>query len=428
MTAVEFEHVSKRYAIYNSPADRLKEFATFHRRGFHRDFEALRDVTFEIRRGEVFCIIGENGSGKSTSLQLMAGILEPSAGEVRVNGRVAALLELGAGFNPEFTGRENARLYCSILGLTARQIAERAAAIEAFAEIGGFIDHPVRTYSSGMLVRLAFACAIHTDPEILIVDEALAVGDARFRQKCMRRVHELRSRGATIVFVSHAIAEVKAIGERVLWLDRGQIAGLGDPDTVVSAYAAAMSDRDRRYESAAHPRQPQHETEVIHGILNVDHREGDGRAEILGIEVTDAFGDRLHLMTPDTRIAVRISARASADIARPDLGFTLRNHLGLEFARVTLAQEGRRLAPLKPGDTVTASFHVLIPELYPGSFSFSPWISDGSLSDPVFCDFVENAITIPMARGERIVYGYLHVPCRVEQPPAPHPAEERSLA
>ena len=224
MNAVEFEHVSKRYAIYNSPADRLKEFATFTRLSFHRDFEALRDVTFEIRRGEVFCIIGENGSGKSTSLQLMAGILQPSAGEVRVNGRVAALLELGAGFNPEFTGRENARLYCSILGLTARQIAERAGAIEAFAEINAFIDHPVRTYSSGMLVRLAFACAIHTNPEILIVDEALAVGDARFRQKCMRRVQELRSSGVTIIFVSHAIAEVKSIGERVLWLDRGQIA------------------------------------------------------------------------------------------------------------------------------------------------------------------------------------------------------------
>lgn len=425
MNAVEFEHVSKSYPIYNSPADRLKEFATFHRRSFHRDFQALRDVSFEIPRGEIFCIIGENGSGKSTSLQLMAGILQPSAGEVRVHGRVAALLELGAGFNPEFTGRENARLYCSILGLTARQIAGRAADIEAFAEIGAFIDHPVRTYSSGMLVRLAFSCAIHTDPEILLVDEALSVGDARFRQKCMRRVHELRSRGVTIVFVSHAIAEVKSIGERVLWLDRGRIAALGDPDAVVSAYAAAMSDRDRRYQSAT---RRQHETEIIHGIPNIDHREGDGRAEILGIQVNDAFGDPLHLMTPDTRIAVRISARATSDVARPDLGFTLRNHLGLEFARVTLAQEGRRLAPMKAGDAVTASFHVLIPELYPGSFSFSPFLSDGALSNPVFCDFVENAITIPMARGERIVYGYLHVPCRVEQPPTPQSAEERSLA
>jgi ABC-type polysaccharide/polyol phosphate transport system ATPase subunit len=427
LTAVEFERVSKLYPIYASPVDRLKEFATLNRRRFHRDFEALRDVSFEIRRGEIFCIVGENGSGKSTSLQLMAGIIQPSAGAIRVNGRVAALLELGAGFNPEFTGGENARLYCSILGLTARDIAQRSAAIESFAEIGGFIHQPVRTYSSGMLVRLAFACAIHTDPEILIVDEALSVGDAYFRQKCVRRIHELRARGVTIVFVSHAVAEVKAIGERVLWLDRGQVAGLGDPDSVISAYAAAMSERDRRYESTTHPRAARQETAIVHGLPNIDARQGDGRAEILGIEVNDAFGDPLHLMTPDTVIAVRISARASADIARPDLGFTLRNHLGVEFARVSLTQEGRRLAPMRPGEAVTAAFHVRIPELYPGSFSFSPFISDGSPANPAFCDFVENAVTIPMARGERIVYGYLHVPCRVEQAPAPQPAE-RSLA
>jgi ABC-type polysaccharide/polyol phosphate transport system ATPase subunit len=427
VTAVEFEHVSKRYAIYDSPADRLKEFATLNRRRFHRDFEALRDVSFEIRQGEIFCIVGENGSGKSTSLQLMAGILQPSAGAVRVNGRVAALLELGAGFNPEFTGRENARLYCSILGLTARDIAQRSAAIEAFAEIGAFIDQPIRTYSSGMLVRLAFACAIHTGPEILMVDEALSVGDAYFRQKCMRRIHELRAGGVTIVFVSHAIAEVKAIGERVLWLDRGRVAAVGDPDAVISAYAGAMSERDRRYESATHPRAARDETEVVRGIPNIDARQGDGSAEILGIEVRDAFGDPLHLMTPESSIAVRVSARAIADIARPDLGFTLRNHLGVEFARVTLAQEGRRLAPLRPGDTVTACFRVRIPELYPGAFSFSPFISGGSPANPAFCDLVENAITIPMARGERIVYGYLHVPCRVERAPTPQPAE-RSLA
>jgi lipopolysaccharide transport system ATP-binding protein len=427
LTAVEFEHVSKRYPIYGSPADRLKEFATLNRRSFHRDFEALRDVTFEIRRGEIFCIVGENGSGKSTSLQLMAGIMQPSAGDVRVQGRVAALLELGAGFNPEFTGRENARLYCSILGLTARDIAQRSAVIEAFAEIGDFIHQPVRTYSSGMLGRLAFACAIHTDPEILIVDEALSVGDAYFRQKCMRRIHELRARGVTIVFVSHAIAEVKSIGERVLWLDRGQVAALGDADSVISAYAAAMSERDRRYESSTHSRAARHETEIVHGIPNIDARQGDGRAEILGIEVTDAFGDALHLMTPESSIGVRISARANGDIARPDLGFTLRNHLGVEFARVTLAQEGRRLSPLRSGDVVTAAFRLRIPELYPGSFSFSPFVADGAVANPAFCDLVENAITIPMARGERIVYGYLHVPCRVEQSPTPEPVE-RSLA
>ena len=191
MNAVEFEHVSKTYAIYASPADRLMELATFGVASRHRDFHALTDLTFSVGRGEVFCIIGENGSGKSTALQLVARIFEPSAGEVRVNGRVSALLELGSGFNPEFTGRENVYMNGAILGLSKKELDQRYSSIEAFAEIGEFIDEPVRTYSSGMAVRLAFSVAIHVDPEILVVDEALAVGDAWFRQRCMRRINEM---------------------------------------------------------------------------------------------------------------------------------------------------------------------------------------------------------------------------------------------
>ena len=167
-----------------------------------------------MKRGETFCVIGENGSGKSTFLQIVAGILQPTTGIVEVHGRVSALLELGAGFNPEFTGRQNVYLNGAILGLSTRQIDERYGAIAEFAEIGDFIDQPVKTYSSGMVVRLAFAVAINVDPEILLVDEALAVGDIYFRQRCMRKVHELRSRGVTILFVSHAIGDVKAIGDR----------------------------------------------------------------------------------------------------------------------------------------------------------------------------------------------------------------------
>src|SRR5271167_2342509 len=210
--AVEFSRVSKSYSIYSTPRDRLKELATLNTRRFHTDYWALRDVTFEVRRGETFCIVGENGSGKSTLLQICAGILEPTSGTAQVTGRVAALLELGSGFNPEFSGRDNVYLNGSILGLSTRQIDQKFKAIEDFAEIGDFIHQPVKTYSSGMVVRLAFAVAINVDPEILLVDEALAVGDTWFRHRCMRKVHELRARGVTIVFVSHAIAEVKAIG------------------------------------------------------------------------------------------------------------------------------------------------------------------------------------------------------------------------
>ena len=192
---VNFRNVSKGYSIYDTPGDRLTELVSGNRLKRHRDFWALRDVSFEIGRGETFCILGENGSGKSTLLQLVAGILQPTSGSVEVNGRISALLELGAGFNPEFTGRDNVYLNGAILGLATREVDSFYDSIVDFAEIGDFIHQPVKTYSSGMVVRLAFAVAIHVKPEILLVDEALSVGDIYFRQRCMRKVHELRSQG-----------------------------------------------------------------------------------------------------------------------------------------------------------------------------------------------------------------------------------------
>src|SRR6202044_3031833 len=208
------------------------------------EFWALRNINLRVEKGEVFALLGPNGSGKSTLLQVISGILQPTSGEVRVSGRVAALLELGAGFNPEFSGRENVYLNAAILGLTKREIDRRYPLIQEFAEIGDFIDQPVKTYSSGMAMRLAFAVAINVDPEILLVDEALAVGDTYFRHRCMRKVHELRAQGVTIVFVSHAIADVKAIGDRALWLEHGRAMAIGDTETVLAQYLASMSERE----------------------------------------------------------------------------------------------------------------------------------------------------------------------------------------
>ncbi len=395
VNAVEFRHVSKTYRLYRSPSDRLRELV--FRQARHREFQALKDLSFSIRRGEVFCIIGENGSGKSTSLKLMAGIAEPTSGEVAVNGRVAALLELGAGFNPEFTGRENAYLNASILGLTRREIDARYRAIEDFAEIGDFINQPVKTYSSGMAVRLAFATALSVDPEILIVDEALAVGDAYFRHRCMRKVQELRARGVTIIFVSHSISDVKAIGDRVLWLRHGEAVALGETDTVVDRYLADMTGNPARVvRDVAGP---------VDGIPNIDHRHGDGRATILGFAVTNEYNEPLHLMTPDSRIAVRITLKAVRRIERVGIGFLLRNHLGLDFAETTHA-----LDAVEAGETLTVAFRIEIPELYPGAFSFSPFVR----SDNEVCDWIDNAVTVQMSRTELPVYGYLHVPCRLE--------------
>lgn len=420
MAVVRFEGVSKCYPVYAKPGDRLQELVTFNRVKAHKDFWALREVSFEVKRGETFCLIGENGSGKSTTLQIIAGILQPTSGKAVVDGRVSALLELGSGFNPEFSGRDNIFLNAAILGLSEKEVAERYDSIAAFAEIGDFIHQPVKTYSSGMAVRLAFSVAIHVDPDILLVDEALAVGDIYFRQRCMRKVHELRQKGVTILFVSHAIGDVKAIGDRALWLEGGQVRALGETEAVVSKYLAHMAAKDTVFlETAARKGRPEGATasiapQVVETIPNVDHRHGDGRAEVIGIAILDENGRPQHLLSPETNVVVRISVRAKEAILNPNVGFMLRNHLGVDFAGTNTLREGHQMAEMFPGDIATVDFHLKLPHLYPGNFSFSPAIADGNLTHYSMCDWVDNAITLQMGHGEGQVYGYLHLPCKVE--------------
>ena len=416
--AVEFVNVPKSYPIYGAPGDRLKELATLHRRRYHHDYWALRDLSFTVNRGETFCIVGENGCGKSTLLQISAGILQQSSGTVNVHGRVAALLELGAGFNPEFTGRQNVYLNAAILGLSTKQIDRKFQEIAEFAEIGEFIDQPVKTYSSGMVVRLGFAVAIHVDPEILLVDEALSVGDVYFRQRCLRKVHELRSQGVTILFVSHAAAEVKALGDRALWLDHGRAMAIGDTDTVVSKYLAAMAAKDAQYyehDVQVHPpAATDAPIEVVHGIPHIDRRSGDGRAEIIGIAVCDHAGHPLACVAPDSTVVVRISVRSNAALDQPIIGILFRNQLGVDFAGANTTNEGRALPPLAAGETCTVDFYVDIPTLYSTSLSFCPAISDGTLEKYGICDFIENAVVLEMLPPEGTLYGHFRFPCRVQ--------------
>jgi lipopolysaccharide transport system ATP-binding protein len=416
--AVEFKNVTKSYSIYGAPRDRLKELASLNLRRFHTDFWALRDVSFEVRRGETFCVVGENGSGKSTLLQLCAGILQPTSGSVVAHGRVAALLELGSGFNPEFSGRDNVYLNGAILGLSSKEMDRRFPEIEAFAEIGDFIEQPVNTYSSGMVVRLAFSVAIHLDPEILLVDEALAVGDVYFRQRCMRKVHELRSRGTTILFVSHSTGDIKALGDRALWLEKGAVKSIGRTDLVVSQYLAAMSAKDRAYQgreidhaAMVSSSKPQ---EIIEGIPNIDHRFGDGKAQIIGIGVFDIEGNRLSSLSSNTTVIVRISAKAKANLDSPIVGFMFRNHLGVDFAGTNTSRERCQLPPLLIGDICTVDFYLDLPSLYASSFSFSPAIANGTLEHYSTCDWIDNAIVLQMEMSDQPVYGQFHFPCRVE--------------
>jgi len=235
--------LSKSYRLFGHPGDRVKQFLSLGLKRYHREFTALRDVSFDVRRGEMLGIIGRNGSGKSTLLQLICGILKPTSGSVVVNGRISALLELGAGFNPEFTGRENVYFHGALLGFSAAQMNERFDAIANFADIGEFIDQPVRTYSSGMFVRLAFATAIHADPDILVVDEALAVGDMAFQRKCFAHIDRIRDAGCTIIFVSHDMGAIIAHCDRVLLLSQGGLVLASQPKEAVDRYLAGDATR-----------------------------------------------------------------------------------------------------------------------------------------------------------------------------------------
>jgi lipopolysaccharide transport system ATP-binding protein len=239
--AIRAEALSKCYHLYERPADRLRQLLFGRRRRYYREFWALRDTSFELARGEVLGVIGRNGAGKSTLLQLVCGTLSPTGGAMAVNGRVAALLELGAGFNPEFTGRENVILSASVLGLSRLEIDERFEHIVDFSGVRDFIDQPVKFYSSGMYVRLAFAVATSVDPDILVIDEALSVGDGEFARKSFDRIMALKNAGVTILFCSHALYQVEAFCDRVLWLEHGQPMMLGAAQQVIQRYSQSLA-------------------------------------------------------------------------------------------------------------------------------------------------------------------------------------------
>lgn len=279
--AIAVRDLGKVYRLFGHPGDRIKQFFSLGMRRYHREVAALNDLSFEIRKGETVGIVGRNGSGKSTLLQVICGILKPTAGSVTVNGRISALLELGAGFNPEFTGRENVYFQGALMGLAQAHMEDRFEEIAAFADIGDFIDEPVRTYSSGMFVRLAFAVAIHVDPDILVVDEALAVGDARFQAKCFRRIQALRERGGSILFVTHATDQVTRFCNRALLIDQGRLVLDGPPREVVNLHLATLFRPPGRTTDQAMATAAGVGFATRPGYNPAEYRFGDGGAEIL---------------------------------------------------------------------------------------------------------------------------------------------------
>jgi len=249
--AVRAEDVSKHYDVYRRPADRVIELFTRRRR--HEVFPALEGVSFEVGRGETVGIIGQNGAGKSTLLKLLCNVTRPTSGTFETHGTIASILELGTGFHPEFTGRDNAALNAAILGLSAAEVRERLPAILEFSELGTFLDRPVKTYSSGMYMRLAFSVAVNVDPDILVIDEALAVGDGHFQKKCVEKIHEFQQSGKTILFCSHALYYISTICSRTLWLDHGRVMAFGPSVEVVHEYETFLRERDRKLPATTQP-------------------------------------------------------------------------------------------------------------------------------------------------------------------------------
>jgi lipopolysaccharide transport system ATP-binding protein len=362
---IKVEDIGKCYQIYEKPSDRLKQFI-FPRiqwllgikpKSYFRQFWALENISFEIRRGEAFGIIGRNGSGKSTLLQVICGTLNPSIGQVFTVGRIGSLLELGTGFNPEFTGRENVYLSASLLGLNRREIDHCFEEIVAFADIGSFIDQPVKTYSSGMLVRLAFAVQVQIKPDILIVDEALAVGDALFQKRCFSHIHELVANGTSLLFVSHEQEVIRTLTQRGLLLKEGRPIFLGPSSEVLLEYRRLMHEEEQNYlgsqvlrasqkaqegslKQLAHNENKHHEASEVSDKFSF----GGLDANVTGVEIIGGNGISDTVFEPGSKIKVRIFCRANVNLNKLNISLRIRNKEGFKvYSWGTLNQDMARL-------------------------------------------------------------------------------------
>ena len=393
--ALRVERVSKQYRIYDHPGDRLKESLTRGRWKWHHEFWALRDVTFEVEAGTTTGIVGPNGSGKSTLLQIITGTLEPTHGNVWFDGRIAALLELGAGFNLEFTGIENVFMNAALMGFSHKETEALLPEIERFAEIGSFIHQPVKTYSSGMYVRLAFATAVATEPQILIIDEALSVGDALFQHRCLRRIKEMQENGATILLVSHDPSAVRALCSRVILLNSGRMEAQGKTSDVLNRYQALIMEREEAY-NAAQPAPSSSETlneslpdsEELSALaqpsstLRYNYRHGDGSAEILSAEVLNTSAETADLLESGDSLTINLRVRMHRDIVHPVFGFLIRNRHGVHAYGVNTEQKGMRIDEVKRGEILEVTFSFacwLGAELY--SVSVAVHSEDGASYD-----------------------------------------------
>jgi ABC-type polysaccharide/polyol phosphate transport system, ATPase component len=436
--AIRVSNLGKCYQIYNTPRDRLKQFVAprlqrlfgQYPKQYFREFWALNDVSFEVKKGETVGIIGRNGSGKSTLLQLVCGTLTPTSGSIQTNGRVAALLELGAGFNLEFTGRENIYMNASILGLAKEEIDARFDKIAAFADIGDFIEQPVKTCSSGMVVRLAFAVIAHVDADILVIDEALAVGDAFFNQKCMRFLRNFMKTG-TVLFVSHDTGSIKNLCNYAMWLEKGKVIREGAPKEVCELYLEAFYEAQQGKSSTTKlrafkkpddslPLKDQRlefiNTSNLRNDLQIFKFDpdaasfGKGGAQIHDVRLLDENEHPIAWIVGGEKVTLRVIVRAYQDIDSPIIGFFVKDHLGQTlFGDSTFLSYREQPVLCEEGNVLQTDFVFLMPLLPSGEYSITIAIANGNQDMHVEHHWIHDAILFK-SESSSVATGIIGIP------------------
>lgn len=427
--AIAVHGLGKSYHLYEKPVHRMFQSLLGGRHNFYREFWALRGVDFELRRGETFGIVGRNGAGKSTLLQLIAGTLKPTEGRVSLQGRVAALLELGSGFNPEFTGRQNVYLNASILGLSRAEIDARIEDIIAYADIGAFVDQPVRNYSTGMVMRLAFAVIVHVDADVLIIDEALAVGDAFFMQKCMRYLRDFRKRG-TMLFVSHDGGAVTSLCDRAIWLEHGQVQAMGEARAVMESYLqaslterqgisggsrAARASAEGRKARRVDPRQDLIDRTQLRNDIHVfpfnpsEEGFGEFRARVSHVAMCSEAGHSVSTVVAGEVVQLDVELHADAHVHNIIVGFYVKDRLGqLLFGdNTTLTHEDE--FSVDAGQAFRARFRFEMPRLNAGDYFVAIGVAEGTQEQHVIQHWMHEALRFS-ATGGSIASGLVGIP------------------
>lgn len=432
--AIKVENLSKCYQIYDKPRDRLMQMLMRGHRQYYQEFWALRDVSFEVRKGQTIGIIGRNGCGKSTLLQMICGTLNPTTGSIRTNGRIAALLELGSGFNPEFTGRENVYMNASVLGLSKEQIDARFADIVLFADIGDFIEQPVKTYSSGMYVRLAFAVIAHVDADILVIDEALSVGDAFFVQKCMRFLRKFMEKG-TVLFVSHDSGAVLNLCQSAIWIREGQVQLAGTPKTVTEAYLAATYESTQGIGQVTEKKEPEFSPDNylpprdmrLDYINTTPYRNdielfafqpdgvsfGKRGGDINSVQFLDETGRLLAWVVGGEKVVLKIVCRANCDLFQPIIGFFVKDRLGQNlFGDNTYNFSKQEPLAVLSGDVFIAIFEFEMPILPVGDYSVTVALAEGTQLEHVQHHWIHDALLLK-SHSSSVCTGLIGVPMRL---------------